>query len=374
MRLPAIRKFLKRLFYAVLTLLVFGVAAAIWFTVHCPAKNPQPKVLSAAAIERQKLTADIKDYARPEDDTFLTYAEWYIVWSYQEKADFQEHHLPSAFPYLQDIKQYWSAYCCAFSLVRGRYPFNVGDHVMLVVIGSSFSVEYALKGLYENTVGRLAEWTASRQPTDDDLYAYRTARAYADFVHIRPFYEFSFWTRFKGLWSETKLWGPHPIRKWERKSFLSLDYAIEAFYCQLIEWMTHASYGVEPPDTFAWIENASDVTFAANPRIRKIKTAGPGAYIVAIPRYQEFTAIATQLARQNVHFVEIAGNDEILLTLLAPSSWPGGIDQAEVVFSAEIPTRPHERRFGLKCSVGGLDKVLVQLADRGINVEHIYDY
>jgi hypothetical protein len=374
MRMRSLRKAAKRFLYAVLTLILLGAIAAVWFTARCPAKDTAPKVVSAAAKERQKVTADIKDYARPEDDTYLTYAEWYIVWSYQEKADFQERHLPSGFPYLASIRQYWAAYCCSFSLVRGRYPFNAGDHVMLVVIGSSFSAEYALKGLYENTAGRLTEWLSSHEPTEEDLYAYRTARAYADFVHIRPFYEFSFWKRFKGLWSETKLWGPHPIRKWERKTFMSLDYALEAFYCWFIEAGTRATYGVEPPDTFAWIENASDATFVENPRVRKIKAVGPGAFIVAIPRYQEFTTIAAQLARQNVRFVEIVGNDEILLTAIAPRSWSGSIDRGEVVFSAEIPTQADYKRIGIKCPVSGLHAVLNALPNLGISTEHVYDF
>jgi hypothetical protein len=374
MRLRSLRKAAKRFLYAVAALVILGAIAAGWFTVHCPARDSTPKVVSPGAKERQKLTADIKDYTRPEDDTYLTYAEWYIVWSYQEKADFQQRHLPSGFPYIASIKQYWAAYCSAFSLVRGRYPFNVGDHVMLVVIGSSFSAEYALKGLYENTVGRLTEWISSHDQAEEDLYAYRTARAYADFVHIRPFYEFSFWTRFKGLWAETKLWGPHPIRKWERKGFLSLDYALEAFYCWIIEAGTHATYGVEPADTFTWIENASDATFVQNPRVRKIKAVGPGAFIVAIPRYQEFTVVATELARQNVRFVEIAGNDEILLTAIAPRLWSGAVDQGEVVFSAEIPTEPEYKRVGIKCPVGGLGSVLQALAGLGIRTEHVYDF
>jgi hypothetical protein len=245
---------------------------------------------------------------------------------------------------------------------------------MLVVIGSSFSVEYALKGIYENSVGRFTEWLSSSQPTGEDLYAYRTARAYADFVHIRPFYEFSFWKRFKGLWSETTLWGPHPIRKWERKTFLSLDYAVESFYCWFIEAGTHATYGVEPADTFAWIENASDATFTDNPKIRKVKATGPGQYIVAIPRYQEFTAIATQLAHQNVRFVEIAGNDEILLTAIAPRSWSGDVTPGQVVFSAELPTQPDYKRIGIKCPVSALCTILSALPDKGARTEHVYDY
>ena len=54
----------------------------------------------------------IKDYLRPEDDAYLGYPEWYIVWSYQEKADFQETHLPSGFPYFAAVRQFWNSYAC----------------------------------------------------------------------------------------------------------------------------------------------------------------------------------------------------------------------------------------------------------------------
>src|SRR5262249_25483020 len=150
------------------------------------------------------------------------------------------------------IKQYWSGYCCVYGIARRAYPFNFGEHVMLAVIGTSFSLEYAVRGVYENTAGRLTEWLRSYQPAEEEGHAYQTARAYADFVHIRPFYEFSFWERFKGLWRQTRWWGPHALRKWERKAFLSVDYAVESFYCWIIEQVTHATYGFEGTDTFAW--------------------------------------------------------------------------------------------------------------------------
>ena len=79
---------------------------------------------------------------------------------------------------------------------------------MLVVIGSSFSIEYLIRASYENTFGRLTEWLSSGEEVEEDAYSNRVAREYADFVHIRPFYVFSFWTRFKGLWSENKLISP----------------------------------------------------------------------------------------------------------------------------------------------------------------------
>src|ERR1051326_385793 len=130
----------------------------IYFTFHCKSVRNNPKVTTAAETARRKVTADIKDYARTEDSTYLTYPEWYIVWSYQEKADFQQKHLPSGFPYFAAIQQYWSGYCCVYGLTRGRYPFNFGDHVMLAVIGTSFSMEYLVKGAYEKSIGKLTEW------------------------------------------------------------------------------------------------------------------------------------------------------------------------------------------------------------------------
>jgi hypothetical protein len=369
MRLKRIRKLVRRFMLFLLTAFCIFIVGMIYFAVHCKSGITLPQVVSQGAEERKKITAGIKDYARPEEDAYLTYPEWYIVWSYQEKADFQEKHLPSGFPYLAAIKQYWSGYCCSYGLTRGRYPFNIGDHVMLAVIGSSFSGEYAVKGAYENTVGRFTEWLSSHEPVEEDKYAYQTARAYADFVHIRPFYEFSFWKRFRGLWSETRKPGPHPIRRWERKLFLSIDYATEAFYCWLIEKMTHASYGIEPPDTFAWIENAPE-----HPRVRRIRQTGPESYIVAMPRYQEFTTLAAELARAGAHFVEIAGNDQIALTVFIPRASTYDVKESTVLFTTDIPTRPELRRVAITCPVRSLHSVLNGLADRGIQIEHVYDY
>ena len=39
------------------------------------------------------------------------------------------------------------------------------------VIGISYSVEYAIKGLYENTIGRVFEWIRGENRTPQDEYA-----------------------------------------------------------------------------------------------------------------------------------------------------------------------------------------------------------
>ncbi|HEV8145017.1 MAG TPA: hypothetical protein VGP79_01475 [Bryobacteraceae bacterium] len=359
-------RFLRRVFLFFLLVVGLFAIGVVVFLMRCQSPSLPPKVVSAAALERQKITADIKGYARPEETTFWTYPEWYIVWSYVEKADYQQTHLPSGFPYFGAIKQFWSGYCCSYQATKGRYPFNFGVHVMLAVIGTSFSAEYALKGIYENTIGRFTEWTASDDPTDEDRYAARVAREYADFVKLRPFYEFSFWKHFKGLWGETKLWGPHWFRKWERKFFLTLDYGIESFYCGLIERLTRLTFGVEPSETYAWVEDAPEM-----PSVRRVKQVGPNAWIVAMPRYQPFTAVAVELAQRGGRFVEIAGNDEIALTVIAPRSLAPGSD---TFLQSELLTDPASKRVAIRVPVAMLHTVLNGLVSSGHKLEHVYDY
>jgi hypothetical protein len=363
-RFARARNFLKWLLLAGIAAVCLFTAAAIVFAVHCSTVRGrfQPSAPTTAAN-------GIPGYSRPEDDTFLTYAEWYIVWSYQEKAAWQKVHLPSGFPYFGAIGQYWNGYCCSYEVVHGRYPFNFGDHLMLVVIGTSFSVEYGLKGAYENTIGRLTEWFSGHEPTEEDRYAARVAEEYGAFVEDRPFYEFPFFRAFRRLWTETKLWGPHMLRKWERKGWLSLDYGIEAVYCSLIELASHATYGVEEDVTYAWIENTPKPALSSIPGVHKVKSVGTDSFIVKVPRYQKFTGIAEQFLRAQGRFVEIAGNRQIMVTAVVPRDWTFQLPEGEVLFSTEMLSDPLSKRVVIRVPVADLGVIVGQLT-----IEHIYDY
>jgi len=362
-----------RVALAAFVLLILAVAVEIIAGWHCNLQGqlhpPEPR-----SAERQKITDGIPNYLRPEDDTFLSYPEWYIVWSYQEKADFQEHKLPSGFPYLGAVRQYWGSYCGIFRLIHGKYSANFGEQLMLVVIGTSFSAEYILKGAYEKTLGAFSEWTSGNQPTEEDKLAYQVAREYADFVHVRPFYEFHFARQTNRLWKTTPLFGAHNLRKWERKLYLTLDYTAEAFYCWIIEKLTHVTYGFEPSETYAWIENTADDALSGFPRVKVVKEVGRNAFIVDIPRYQEFTSITSALAQQGTQFVEIAGNSQLLVSLVAPSSYRDAPENATLLFSQPVLTHPEYSRFVLSCPITSLSGWLKSLNTRGILIEHVYDY
>jgi hypothetical protein len=114
--------------------------------------------------------------------------------------------------------------------------------------------------------------------------------------------------------------------------------------------------------------------FQQMPQIKLVKQVGPRAFIVDIPRYQEFTSTAQALAQRNVHFVEIAGNSQVLVSALAPGIWSYPQPDAQQLFSTTVLTRAGVKRVVLGCDVESLPSVLNILRTQGITAEHVYDY
>jgi hypothetical protein len=371
-----LKKVLRRVLYALAIFCgVFVLSLTVWASI-CSLRKPNAGEIPEDPESARNTEANIAlgDHRRPLEDTYYTYPEWFIVWSYEERASYLEKsRLPSEFPYFGSIYQYWHGYCFICGLTHSRKQFNFGDHLMLVVLGSSFALEYAIRGAYESTIGRLSEWTSGHELVDEDAYAARVAREYANFVYVRPFYEFHFAHALAGLWKETRFWGRHPLRKLERKAILSVDYGLESIYAEILEKASHLTYGVESNETYSWIENAPEPLFGKYPHIRKVKELGRGSYVVSIPRYQEFTELALKLAMDNVHFVQIAGNSEVLVTAIV-EDWRYDTPEERVLFTEQFLTRPNVKRVALECRVRDLHLVLNNLASRLYPVEHIYDY
>ena len=253
----------------------------------------------------------------------------------------------------------------------GVYPFSGGNHMMLSVIGSSFTIEYLLKGLYENTIGRLSEAISGRD-TPEDAFAHKTAVEYGAFMHTVPWYEFPFFARIGQLWRDTPPTGPRMVRKWERKLALTAEYGGKGIYGWLIGLSSGAAYGTEADRIHAWIDNASDPTFADGV-VRKVHQMGPRSYIVTLPRYEAFTVRAKLLVKGQVRFLEIAGNDEILLTILAPAALER---DSSLMARLDEPllTDGSMRRTALSVPVRSLHEIILKLEQRGATIEHIYDY
>lgn len=333
-----------------------------------------------ASAESQNITGALSDYARREDQTYLTLPEWYIVYSADEYAAFIAKNPPSQFPYFGAIGQYWGSYYDICAVTRERYPFNTDYHLTLAVIGASFTIENIARGIYENTLGRAGEWLSFDPPlpdgalTEEDAYARQVAQDYGNFIHTIPWFEFPFDQKLAGLWEGASLWGPNGLRKWERKLALSLEYGLKSIYGRLIRQGTQAAYAPEKLEIQLWAEGVSGALLQQEPELRVVKALDEQAAIIAVPRYEEFTHIMPRLAQAGVRFVEIAGNDEILVTAIAPADWDYDLPAGELLFAMEILTQPELKRVAVKVPVNALHAILNGLEDSGVKIEHVYDY
>ena len=304
--------------------------------------------------------------ARAPAQTYLTYPEWFLVFSPAEYAALLRTDSPSAFPWFAHIGQFWSAYGQVIDATRS-YPFNREYHTMIVVIGSSTTVEYGLEGAYETLVGRLTELTAPPNATPEDRLAAREAQDYVDFIRVRPWYEFDFAARLKALWTETPPGGPHLLRKWERRYLLTSEWGAKAIYGWMIGKATHATFEAPRETTLAVVRDLPPEL--AIPGVRRLGAEGD-MVLLELPRYQGFTGAATTLARHGVRFVEIAGNrGPILVSRVAPTTAPMP-PSARVLIRQPILSHPGLQRWVFEVPVAKLSGVL---SDGG-PVEHVFDY
>ena len=346
----------------------------LWDKYYSPTVDPVGAGIPAGLRATLDTTTG---YRRDEGQTFLTHPEWYIVYSSEEYADWMRDRLPTDFPYLESIGQFWVNYAEVRALTRNRYPWNPGYHVMLGVIGSSYSAELTLKALYENTVGRFSGWTAGHQLTDEDRYAYAVARDYGTFIHTYPWYLYSFSSKLGGLWSENSLWGPHVLRKWERRVFLTLEYGVKAMYATLIEKATQAAYAPED-DRMKFVAGGwPDSLARADTSFRLVARLDQANSLVSTPRYDGFRDAMGRLAAAHtgVRVKEIAGNDRIFVTGIAPADWQYAGGAAQIPFALLLPSDKSRKRVAMIIPARNLLDVLGGLRIEGkLVLDHVYDY
>jgi FAD/FMN-containing dehydrogenase len=324
----------------------------LWDTYYEPSSlTPDEKVV----LERQK------NYLREEDQTYLTHPEWYIVYSGDEYAEWMRTKLPTDFPYILSIGQYWTGYHEMWKATHGKYPLNFGYHVMLVVIGTSYSVELTLKAIWDNTFGRFSGWTSGHALTDEDRYAATVYDDYEKFIHIYPWYEYRFSPRLAGLW-RLPLGGQHQIRRIERRWALSLEYGIKAVYASAITAATRAAYSPED-DSVQLVATG----WSGGTPLDSVHS------LVTVPRYDKFRDLMLDVARHSPqsNLVEIAGDSTIVLTGVGPAAWGTRDPRARVIYAQPLPSDGARKRVVLSTRVVDL---LPFLRSTDLTVDHIYDY
>jgi FAD/FMN-containing dehydrogenase len=346
----------------------------LWDKYYAPLIDPSTAALSPtvrAALDHRS------GYARDEAQTFLTHPEWYIVYSSDEYAAWLQTRLPTDFPYVASIGQFWIGYHEIWQATRRTYPINWGYHVMLCVIGASYSVELTLKAMYENTIGRLSDWTAGHALTDEDRYAAMVAADYGRFIHTYPWYQYGFAAKLAGLWTDLPVRGAHPIRKLERRLFLTTEYGIKAIYATLITVAARSTYAPQEDHLQMVVTGWTDSLTRETPAVTAAAALDGTHTLLTVPRYDPFRDLMAHLAEQPTppRIREIAGDSIIVLTGVAPSDWATRDPRAHILYALPLPTDRGRKRVVISTPVSQLLPLLRDIdAGGAVQVDHLYDY
>ncbi len=329
--------------------------------------SPKSEVVSASETP--------VEYQRGAEQTFLTFPEWFLVYSPAEYAEYVKTHTPTRFPFLGHIRQFWESYSAVYEATRRDYPFNIGYHVMIMVIGTSTTTEYGIRTVYEGLVGRLSELTMSGPLTEEDRYGAEVAQDYVDFIRVRPWYEYNFAAKLTGLWRNTSFTGRDILRKWERKYALSTEYLAKAIYGWMIKIATGTAYDPAAETTIVVLDRIPDNINFQLPLLKRMQQLSSNHVLAELPRYHEFMHYAVTLARHDVTFHEITGNHgPVLVSALCNTAACPLPPDSKIVFEQDILTQPGSKRVVLTTPVATLAPTLKILMANGITLEHIYDF
>ena len=316
---------------------------------------------------------DEQGYRRKENNTFFTFPEWYIVYSFEDFGRFLDRSSESHFNYFGHILGFWRSFCTINRAVPATGESLADVKTMIYVIGVSYSTEYAIKGLYENTIGRVFEWIRGETRTPQDQYARAVLQDYAAFLYTVPWYKYPFREKLDGLMAISAP-TPSPLRTWERDFALGTEYFLKVGYASLIQKALDASNDDEPRDIMFVVATLPPELLAKEPRIKPIRTLTPQWQLVQAPRYKALSEILQSLLDQGFGLAEIAGNHDILITVIAPDAAKLSIKDTAELFSLELDAKPGFRRAGLKARIDRLVDISRDLKSRGAVIEHFYDY
>jgi len=307
---------------------------------------------------------------RIESRTFYSFPEWYIVYSAQEYGNFiQQGGRPSQFPYFHAIGQMWSSWEYS-SLLAEDVPDST-TNTILWTIAISFSIEYGLIGIYENTIGRLSEWLHFGRQTKEDQYIEEQAVTYGNFLNQVPWYDFPYLATLSGLW---KTWGWSSItpRGIERKVAYTIGYGGKAIYAAVIRGLSEASFeGGAGQVTYATVQ--ANETIIASTGLASTKIADT-VFELEFPRYRAFTEPAVSFAQDGGEFLQIQGHSVIAVSVTTMSDTKCPVLSETQSYKMPLVTDPNIIRYMLSLEVQELSTHIKSLTQCDLEIEHIYDY
>jgi hypothetical protein len=273
-----------------------------------------------------------------------------------------------AFPYRDSIATFWSS-ACDLTRVAGQHGgADWGTRSMIHTIGVSFTAEMIAKAGYEETIGRATAWLRGPRKTPQDEIVARMAADYASFLRQTPWYQYPFERTAQELWAAPF---DQYVRGWERRLGIGLEFQAKVVYAKVIAGAVAATEQAQ----LTIRSVVSGIAAADLARLSDVKIIGErgGGLEIETPRYDLFTRILVEIARQGGAIREIAGNDEIMVSLTVPAGDAAPIQHGAVILRMKRDGLPGDRVL-VNVRMTDLAAFLktYRLGDPGL--EHVFDY
>jgi len=345
-------RWMKRLLLGSVILVLLLLAPILYVETLCRGEGPPEAYDPILSTEHH----------RAETKTLMTYPEWHIVHAYDDYAKVIQTGDPHEFGYLSAIRGFWSS-LCALSERSAALSGDTSEIKQTVyVIGVSFTAELLAKAAYEETIGRLTTWLRGpdRAPLDD-LSADQAA-GYARFLQQTPWYRWDFDEDIAALDAAKT----DALRDRERRLALGFEYEGKSAYAGVIASAVE-NVGADALTLRMIVDGISEETLRSMEGVTVMRQTDAGIEIET-PRYRALTGLLAAMAEEGVQFVEIAGNDDILLTAI--SSVP---DAQGALFT--FPRQGYDDyRHLVMVKVPELADRLRAFMNGPLTLEHIHDY
>ncbi|MBO9435276.1 hypothetical protein J7394_13750 [Ruegeria sp. R13_0] len=299
---------------------------------------------------------------RSETRTLLTYPEWHIVHAYEDYARVLETGDPHEYQFIKGVSGFWDS-VCALSKNSGQLgPVDGATKQMVYVIGVSFTAELLAKAVYEETVGRL--FAALRGPDraqSDDLSA-QQAKDYAEFLQQVPWYKWDFRADAQALADAE---GQSP-RDHERRIALGAEYRAKAAYAEVIAAAV-SEVGADALTLRMIVSGATVEALSSFDGVTVIGKTNSGIEVETV-RYRALTQLMQEMANTGVEFVEIAGNDLIMFTIVSENA-----EHPRAIYS-DARQGFADHRHLILTEVTNLASDIRALDGGTERLEHIHDY
>ncbi len=346
------KRLFKRLGIALLVVLV-GLAAPVGY-VELACRPSGQNAAYTAILPPQ--------HHRDEGRTLLTYPEWHIVHAYDDYAKVISDGDPHDYRYLSSIGGFWTSLCSLSKASGPHGGFPGAFKQTIYTIRVSFTAELLAKMLYEETIGRAATLLRgdARAPLDD--LSAKQATQYSQFLRQVPWYRWDF-PKDRAALIEAKA---DVLRDRERRFTLGIEYATKAQYARVIA----AAVANMEPDALRLriiVAGLTEQQLAGLEDVQVIATRAQGIEIDT-PRYRALTKLLLKMAQAGGDFVEIAGNDDILFSMMSQTP---SFDAALYSFVRQgYDDTPHL----VLLPVTDLAQTLRGLDGDTLRLEHLHDY